>query len=198
MPAPTQEVDSGKQPTSSFAQYEVNCYCTTAAQSPESIVRLDNNGDILLALVQGQTREQLRQQGFSFNESQIRLLEDWRLVSEKNDILRSTIPILTPDQTRQLRESMRERARVIGGETREDIGAITRELDSSGREGNAYAILFSYVLDGLVWKGFEEKGLLQQRNSAQKVLSGRGFCGPFVRHGSLRPVPIPCPMRVWR
>lgn len=131
--------------------------------SPRSIVKLDNNGALLLAARKGVTRDQMRAAGLPVLESQIALLETWRLLDERDDTLTARFPILFRHETETLREATRGAATALTGRLTPHVRALLRQLNDVGREDNAYAILFSYVLDGLVWDEFEARGLIAPR-----------------------------------
>ena len=82
-------------------KYDISLYISTTGASPQNIINLDNNGDILLACISGKTIDQIKSMEINFTASQIRLLKDWRLIKEENKILKTTFPILNADKTRK-------------------------------------------------------------------------------------------------
>lgn len=90
---PAQQATLPAESATCLSQYELICYCDMADESPENIIRLNNNGDILFATAQGKTREQLRAQGIAFAASQIELLKRWRLLTEEKGVLKAQVPI---------------------------------------------------------------------------------------------------------
>lgn len=132
------------------------------------IINLDNNGQILLACTSERTLEELKSMGIRFTQSQIRLLTDWRLLQENEEVFKTVFPILDEDKTNHLRHQMKKGASTLGQDLREDVISLAKELHSIGREKNVYTILFSYVLDGLVWDIWEEKGILVKRKITEE------------------------------
>ena len=157
-----QEKDGEENPIS-LDKYDVIQYISTTGAAPENIINLDNNGDILLACISGKTIDQIKSMEIDFTASQIRLLKDWRLLKEENKILKTTFPILNADKTKKLRNHPKKISSYLGENLQDDIIHLTKELKSLQREKNIYSILFSYVIDGLVWDRFIEKEILKER-----------------------------------
>ena len=146
-----------------FDSYDFLQFISSAGQSPQQIIKLDNNGDILLACIEGSTRDQLKASSVRFVESQIELLETWRLLDEKDGILKTAFPILDARMSGRLRETTKAVVPALSRRLQPDVLKLVALLDKSGRKRNAYTILFSYILDGLVWDSFMERNLLEQR-----------------------------------
>lgn len=164
IPALGQEINKTIQETTiGLDKYDISQYVSITGASPQNIIDLDNNGEILLACISGLTIDQIKSIGIHFNASQIRLLEDWRLLKEKNNVLKTTFPILSAEKTRKLRKYSKGVSSSLGQILHNDIISLSKELKSLHRENNIYSILFSYVLDDLVWDIFIEKELLLER-----------------------------------
>jgi len=101
--------------------------------------------------------------GIDFTASQIRLLKDWRLLREENEILKTAFPILNEDKTKKLRSFTKKIASNLAQQLQSDIISLIDELETLQRKNNIYSILFSYVIDGLVWDHFHEKGKIKKR-----------------------------------
>jgi len=168
-----QQTSSAQEDTLSLDRFEIHSYVTVTRGTPDNVIKLDNNGEILLVCTLGKTVEQLNTMDIQFTQSQIRLLLDWRLLREEQGVLTTTFPILNADHTKHLRSFMKENASILGQNLREEMIALTRELQSIGREKNAYTILFSYILDDLVWDIWEEKSILPKKEiTVEKPLWG--------------------------
>jgi len=50
-----------------------------------------------------------------------------------------------------------------------DVRHLTAELKLAGRQKDAYTIIFSYVLDGMVWDEFEARGILDERTLTAEI-----------------------------
>ena len=150
--------------TPKLSDYELIQYIATSGSSPQSISKLDNNSEILIACIDGKTREQLKSANIRFNESQIKLLKTWRILKEDKKILKTGFPILAAKRTQRLRAYTKTVAPKIGRLIEPKISELVTNLKSIHRESNTYSIVFSYVLDGLVWKNLERKKILDERN----------------------------------
>ena len=158
-----QQTNSVKTDPISLNKYEISCFVYATGSTPDRIIKLDNNGQILLVCIPGKTIEQLKALNIPFTSSQIRLIKDWRLLRERNKVLKTTFPVFKIDKTKHLRNLMKESAIILGGNLEKDIISLKKELLLIGREKNIYTILFSYILNGLVWDGFKEKDVLSER-----------------------------------
>ena len=154
---------SRKTKTLTLKDYDINQFISSSDSTPENIMKLDNNREIILACVKGKTREQLQTEGIEFVESQIKLLKTWRILQEDNDTLKTSFPILGENEINRLRNYSAAVVPTISQQLRPDILRFIEALDSIGRADNVYTIFFSYVLDDLVWDRFQEKGLLEER-----------------------------------
>ncbi len=153
----------------SFDNYGVYFVGEATGARPDNIVRLENNGEILLACIQGKTSEELRKQGLQISNSQIELLVQSRLLELDKGILKTTFPILTPEQTRSLRSLTKEEGYKLGHKIHKELNALKEKLQPMRRAKSLYAILFSYVMDDLVWREFREKGLIEE----MKISTGK-------------------------
>jgi hypothetical protein len=145
-----------------FESFSFIQYATTDGPSPQSILRLDNNGEIVLSARRGITRKELEGE-MHFTDSQIVLLKTFRLLEERNDTLTTAFPILGPEQTRQLRQRTEAAAPNLAERLAPEVHVLEKHLQAIGREGSGYTILFSYILDGLVWDEFEQRSLVDVR-----------------------------------
>lgn len=153
-----------------FAQsYDYSCYCMATGSTPDNIVQMDNNEQLLRALARPQTLAQLKESGLAFNQSQIRLLLDWQLLKKKEGVYRTTFPILDAQKTGALRQRMRQFAVAASDQLSDRIAALKGILAKQGRERTAYTIFFSYVLDNLVWDQWESEKILKPlQNSVER------------------------------
>jgi hypothetical protein len=144
-----------------LSDYRIVQYISQKGYSPISIIRLDNNGDILLACRSGKTKEQLLETGIKVTDSQIRLLEIYRLLSNNNNILKTAIPILGSEQTSQIRQHSKDISEKLVYIIKPDVIELIQNLEKIGRERNAYSILFAYIFDSMSWSEFNSKGFVQ-------------------------------------
>lgn len=142
--------------------WEDICYCTmNNSYHPSSIVSADNNLQLLLTLKNGLTRKQLDSLKIPYTKSQLLLLESYLLIKKTDGIYKTAIPILDSEQTARLRKQSQLTASQIYPEIEKECRDLVTHLTNQNRACNAYSILFSYVLDGLIWDRFEKEGVVE-------------------------------------
>ncbi len=134
--------------------------------SPDKIVSSDNNWEILLSCLGGKTREELRMNGVEFTESQLMLLKAMGFVDivkdSEPDKLITTLPILGSSEKQALIQKVRSLAVEIEPEIRDDIEKLKEVLAKNGYEDYLFSVLFSSVVDGIVWFPFRAQGLVKE------------------------------------
>jgi hypothetical protein len=133
-------------------QYDVFQYINLQGPSPAKIARLDTNGQVLFACRHASSRDAIRAAGVAFSESQIQLLKIMGLLSEHDGLLTTTFPILQPTDTSRLRAATAEASAAMLDQVEPFVTSLKSALDSDFNSEHAFAIVFSYVLDGLVWQ----------------------------------------------
>jgi hypothetical protein len=159
----TSYAQDGRPEKNALEKYDIIQYASITGYGPQNIALLDNNGDILLACKKGMTKDDLKKTGLSYTESQLVLLETWRLLTLKEDTVKTVMTILDSAETRALRGYSRHVAEAVCDSTAELVTALNNQLDEIKRSRNTYSIIFSYVVDGLVWRYLEGKRLLTPR-----------------------------------
>jgi hypothetical protein len=159
--ATAQEI-SEETPTSLW-DFRIVQYVSAQGTHPIQVMGYDNNGDVLMACRSGKTKQQLKELGVSVSDSQLLLLELYDLLSIEDGILKTSFPILGPDQTRRIRGLARETAADLISHVQADVSELLGLLTENGRERNAYSILFAYVFDGMFWQELGAKGLVQPK-----------------------------------
>ncbi len=143
--------------------WENICYCTmNNSYHPSTIVSADNNLELLLRLKDGLTRKQLDSLRVSYVRSQLLLLESYRLINKEDGVYKTSIPILDVEQTAQIRNQSKSAACRIYPLIEKECIDLVKYLGSQNRLNNAYSILFSYVLDGMIWAEFEREGVVAE------------------------------------
>lgn len=143
---------AGAQAT--LADWDLICFCNSRVSTPHFVVRMDSNGAILYAARISITREQLTRAGVPATSTAIQLLRDWGLLTQRGDTLRTAFPVLGGDRITQLRTDLRAAASAMLPRLRPSVDSITAALVARGTPQAAYAVVFSYVLDHLVWERF--------------------------------------------
>jgi len=139
------------------------CYCSmNNSFHPSVIVGADNNWQLLLAMKNGLTLKQLDSLKIPYTQSQLLLLRSQRLLNLTQNIYKTSIPILDSVQTVNLRKQSKLVANEIYPEIEKECRNLVTHLSLQNRSNNAYSILFSYVLDGLIWKRFEKEEIVKK------------------------------------
>ena len=153
--------------------WESICYCSmNNSFHPESIVRADNNWQLLLAMKNGLTLKQLDSLKIPYTQSQLLLLRSQRLLNRTQDIYTTTIPILDSMQTVSLRKQSQFVANSIYPEIEKECSDLVMHLSEQNRSHNAFSILFSYVFDGLIWERFEKEEIIKEKTNGTGIWSG--------------------------
>lgn len=136
------------------------------ALSPKAVVKAENNWEILLACLRGKTREELKEMGVTFTESQLMLLYAMKFIDYIKDSntekVITTLPILGFKEKRSLIKRVRKLAYEIEPELSKDIYALKEVLKKIGCEERTFSILFSAVIDGIVWFPFIAQGFVTE------------------------------------
>jgi hypothetical protein len=152
---------------SDFAKYEFLRY--SGGQeifSPDKIVSSDNNWEILLSCLGGKTREELEDNGVLFTESQLMLLKAMGFLDivEEPDAekLITTLPILGFSEKQALIQKVKNLVYATESELGDDIKRLKETLEKNGYEEYTFSILFSAVVDGIVWFPFRAQGFVKE------------------------------------
>lgn len=131
--------------------WSLHCFCLGARQTPHNIVCADGNGRLLLLAQNGIDRSALDQADFAALETRLILLETFGLVERNRNTIRTTFPILGPDQTNVLRQAARALAEHHADRFIELAEVARADLSAEGLAGSAEATIFGHALDGLAW-----------------------------------------------
>ncbi|MDR1554372.1 MAG: hypothetical protein LBS69_13070 [Prevotellaceae bacterium] len=153
--------------------WEDICFCSmNNAFHPYTIVNADNNWQLLLAMKNGLTLAELDSLKIPYTRSQWLLLRSQHLIERNQDIYKTSIPILDKEQTVALRQQSQQAAKFVVSEIEEECKELVAFLSKNNRSQNAFSILFSYVVDGLIWDRFEQDGIIKERISVDGIWSG--------------------------
>lgn len=142
-------------PVENFKNVESICFCNTTKFTPNSILEMDNNWEIVQALIQPKTTSQLDTMGIKYSSSQLELLEDWSIISKSGDNYQTALLIFDSTRTSELRKYSVLLSKNLVPEISDDIKRVKNVLKKMNREKNIFSILFSYILDGMVWDYLE-------------------------------------------
>ncbi len=170
------------------ASYDMTCFCS-GRETPHAIVSYDNNLQLIIAFKNGLTLKGLDSLNIPYTESQLKLLQVYNLIRQENDKYFSTIPVLDGQQTNQIRTQSKQEADIIVPAIENDINNFVSYLNSIHCKINAFSIMFSYILDGLVWQKFEERNLLKPYESTDNISPWTGYfwiltSKPLIKYGT--------------
>jgi len=130
--------------------------------SPDRVVRADNNWEILLACLERKTKKELKGMDIKFTESQLMLLRAMRFIDYDDEVIRTTMPILGVKEKQELISYLRRLAQDMEPVLKDDIHQLKEILTSQGYPDHVFSILFSGVIDGVVWFPFRAQGLVKE------------------------------------
>lgn len=154
-------------------EYDKICYCS-GNETPHSIISYDNNLEILLALKDSLSIQEIEERKIRYTKSQLKLLQLFNLIEKRDKEYYTTINILDTLQANNLRKDSKEIATLIYPEVKDDIKELVKYLNDSYSSRNEFSILFSYTLDGLIWDKFEENNITQPTTSNDHYLTWEG------------------------
>jgi hypothetical protein len=146
--------------------------------SPTLVLGLDNNLQICLALREPATMDELRARGVPVLESQRVLLLAWHLIRRlEGGRYQTVLPIIAPPSTDSLRAEGRALARRLASDCIPEMNAMLREVRNAGWERNAYALVGSFVVDGLIWQKLEQRKVIEHADASQIESGSREWSG---------------------
>jgi hypothetical protein len=143
-----------------FEKYKLNFRGKIARHKPtlRDIIFLDNNGEILLACLEGKTRAQLEATGIQCLASQLQLLTDWSLLTVDKDVYETAIPIYGKEKATILRNFVAIQAEVLTEDIRPNMIRLSDELNKINGRRSTFTVLFTYIMHKKLWEMFEEAG----------------------------------------
>jgi hypothetical protein len=143
--------------------YDANCYCDNSGTHPFLIINKGNNWDILVALKDGKTLEELKKTGIKFTQKQIEVLQAMNLIDKKDEKYKTLVTILNAEETNKIRLTTKEIAKKIIPIIQNDFTIFSKFLKEQGFENNLYTVFFSYIMDNIVWNKFESKNIISNQ-----------------------------------
>jgi hypothetical protein len=145
-----------------LARWSLHCFCLRARSNPKKIIGLDNNGEVLFHLIEGGTADELRTRGVEITQSQLALLEAYRLIEPNGAGHITKIPVLGPDQIGVVREATAQMARAHLADVVTHAREIATLLSERGLRSSTYAVVFGHALDGVIWDLLRARGDLPE------------------------------------
>jgi hypothetical protein len=136
--------------------------------SPDRVVRADNNWQILLSCLEAKTRKELKKENIKFTESQLMLLQAMRFIDFDDKNIKTTLPILGAKEKQKLIPYLRQLAQDITPLLSDDILKLKEILISQGFPEHVFSMIFSGVVDGVVWFPFRAQGWISEFSLSEK------------------------------
>ncbi len=155
--------DAARGSTFEWSDYSLGQYVASRGRPPGTVLKLDNNGEILLACRNGCTLQSLEAVGVTALASQLELLSAWSLLVREGDGFRSGVPILDGENATYLDELAIRVSEQVAQAADEELAALLTTLNEQGWQGHAWSVVFSYVLDGMVWQFLDELDYIDSR-----------------------------------
>lgn len=173
--------------TAAWGDFRLGQFISSRGRTPGDILGLDNNGDILLACRDGCTRATLEAAGVPVLGSQLELLRAWSLLAEDEAGLRTAIPVVDAAGSKILTERASELTDTLADAVAAEVAEVVAALEAEGWGGHAYAVLFSYILDGMVWIYFDERELVGRRGVSRGGAPWGGEAWAYLPTRELEP-----------
>ena len=135
-----------------YKDWETIAFCTYESYHPSQYARIDNNWELLYTLRTPMSLKELEERGVAFTNSQIILLHIGGLIENENNVLKTVMPIFNEEQTKSIRTLSKGIAQSAYSQSEKEWSAFLKELKRQKLTKNAYSLVFSYVLDGKIWK----------------------------------------------
>ena len=143
-----------------LALWSLHCFCIRARSNPKTVVRMDNNGEVLLRCVGGASRESLVSSGIAANQSQLTLLEAYGLVTIEGDVITTSFPVLGPAQIAEVRDRATAAAADVMPEVVSRAETLVGLLAARDLYASGHAVVFGHALDGVIWDLLRTRGAL--------------------------------------
>lgn len=126
----------------------------------------ENHWQIMLALQTPQTLDELKKSGVDCSEEKLLLLQSMRFVKRDGKKYKTAIPILDSLQTAQMRAESYAESFEIFSEIEQPCKDLVFYLAEQDMDKTTFSLLFSHVLDNMIWKKFEEMNLTNEMGNA--------------------------------
>jgi hypothetical protein len=136
--------------------------------SPDRVVRADNNWQILLSCLEAKTRRELNEMNVEFRESQLMILQAMRFVDCDEKIIKTKLPILGAKEKKKLTPYLLQLAQDMNPVLSDDIHKLKEILNDQGYPEHVFSMIFSGVVDGVVWFPFRAQGWISEFSLSQR------------------------------
>lgn len=139
--------------------YEYSCYCTLHVP-PDYIIKYENNWELLVALKDWKTLDDLSKLGIKYTQKQLEVLGAMNLIDKQDEKYKTLITISNAEETNEINAKTKEHAKKIVSIIQSDFTEFSKALKEQGFEKNTYTVFFSYIMDNIVWQKFESENIL--------------------------------------
>ncbi len=136
--------------------------------SPDQVVHADNNWEILLSCLEAKTKKELKKENIKFTDSQLMLLQAMRFIDCDDETIKTTLPILGAKEKQFLIPYLRQLAQDMTPLLSDDILQLKEILISQGFPEHVFSMIFSGVVDGMVWFPFRAQGWISEFALSEK------------------------------
>lgn len=140
-----------------LSDWGLHCWCITARHTPHRIIRADDNGLILGLAVHGISRDELKRRLPNVTESQLALLQAYDLLTKEGDRYTTAFPVFDPKTIGPIRAKLAALAVRTSPSIRRDAELIVDAAKAQNHPESAYAVLFGYALDGILWDELQKR-----------------------------------------
>lgn len=140
-----------------FSKWSSTAFCSYTKYHPFTYIKADNNWEIMQALRTPHKRQYLDSLGIKNSDSQMALLRIEGLI-DKNDKgnWQTIIPILDSLETVEARIFSLQIAKELYKNIKTDCIELRTYLQQEKLDQNTFSVVFSYTLDGRIWKSFND------------------------------------------
>lgn len=143
--------------------YEQSYYVTFSGTHPGQIIKKGNNWDILAAFKESGKLSKLDERKINYSQKQIDILCALNFLQKTNDSYQTLITILDQKDTKGIRTFTKDIASSINKLIKNDFLILSKRLNNKGFENNTYSVFFSFLMDNIVWKLFENNRILPEK-----------------------------------
>ena len=127
----------------SFSEQNTTCYCKSAGYSVRNILQSDSNYLIAKSLWEyPKSAAELSKSGIQYTQSQLLLLQAFKIISKDGDKYSSNIPFLDSVNTDRVRKDAKVRAESIYTFIESDIKQLVNYLNKKGLRKMCFRFCF--------------------------------------------------------
>lgn len=130
---------------------------------PGHFLNLGNNWEIVNVCKSGKSIDELKAMNIKHSQKQLNNLIACNLLQFDNNKYITAFPLFNEKETKEIRAISKNISNDIFKIIEKDFNILMNEVEKQGFKKNLYTILFSYVMDDLVWKELENRKIVTMR-----------------------------------